>query len=255
MNTGIQDSLNLGWKLSLVLKGHASAPILATFTEERLPVVAEMLDLTTVILNKTVGEVGSTAGWDRGDALKQLGVNYRLSSIVLEEEDKKHEGNGMSSNHSWYYVEPGRFVQAGDRAPDAPGLFNLGDGESTPTRLFKLLSPSQHTIIIFLDRISDAKKDLELSFLKNYPTDLIRTIAIISPGHEYNSLLSGGAFDVYEDRDGHAYRAYNGPEGLARFFAIRPDGVVGARVGSPGRLKAYFDNIFHGASMSVPASE
>jgi len=254
MNTGIQDSFNLGWKLSLVLKGHANAPLLATFTEERLPVVAEMLDLTTIILNKTVGEVGSTAGWNRGDALKQLGVNYRLSSIVLEE-GKKHEGDGMSSNHSWYYVEPGGFVQAGDRAPDAPGLFNLGDGESTPMRLFKLLSPSHHTIIIFLDRISDAKKDLELSFLKNYPTDLILTIVIISPGHGSNALPSGGAFDAYEDRDGHAYRAYNGPEGLARFFAIRPDGVVGARVGSAGRLKAYFDNIFHGASMSVAASE
>jgi len=163
---------------------------------------------------------------------------------VLEEEDKQHEGDEMSSNHFWYYHEPGGFVQAGDRAPDAPGLFNLGCGESTPTCLFNLLSQSHHTIIIFLDRISDAKKDLELSFLKTYPTDLIRTIAIISLGHGSTALLSGVKFDVYEDREGHAYQIYNGPEGRQVFRY--PDGVVGARVGSAGRPKAYFDSIFHG---------
>jgi hypothetical protein len=72
---------------------YSPPPLLDTYTEERLPVVAEVREA-----------------------------------------------------HSAYDVE------AGDRAPDAPGLFkvsleNQKSGEST--RLFKLLSPTHHTVLIF----------------------------------------------------------------------------------------------------------
>jgi len=43
MNSSIQDSFNLAWKLSLVYKGHASAALLDSYQEERLPIIAEML--------------------------------------------------------------------------------------------------------------------------------------------------------------------------------------------------------------------
>ena len=46
MNTGIQDSYNLAWKLALVLNGKASIEILNTYNEERLP-NAEQLTKTT----------------------------------------------------------------------------------------------------------------------------------------------------------------------------------------------------------------
>lgn len=39
MNTGIQDSYNLGWKLGCVIEGAPDAP-LDTYEEERLPVAA-----------------------------------------------------------------------------------------------------------------------------------------------------------------------------------------------------------------------
>ena len=48
MNTGIQDSFNLAWKLALVQRGLASPSLLRTYTEERLPVSAELLNQTTV---------------------------------------------------------------------------------------------------------------------------------------------------------------------------------------------------------------
>ena len=37
-NTGVQDAHNLAWKLSLVLKGQASAELLETYAAERVPV-------------------------------------------------------------------------------------------------------------------------------------------------------------------------------------------------------------------------
>lgn len=64
MNTGIQDSFNLGWKLAPVIKGFSPPSILGTYTEERLPVVAEMLNLTIKTLKTSVktpaNEVGTT---------------------------------------------------------------------------------------------------------------------------------------------------------------------------------------------------
>ncbi|MGH3955251.1 MAG: FAD-dependent monooxygenase [Mycobacterium sp.] len=46
MNTGIQDAMNLGWKLTAVLRGQASDELLDTYQEERHPVGAQVLALT-----------------------------------------------------------------------------------------------------------------------------------------------------------------------------------------------------------------
>ncbi len=46
MNTGLQDAYNLGWKLALVVKGHADAALLDTYAAERLPVARRLLSTT-----------------------------------------------------------------------------------------------------------------------------------------------------------------------------------------------------------------
>ena len=46
MNTGVQDAYNLGWKLGLVLRG-AHPALLDGYEEERLPVAASVLGITT----------------------------------------------------------------------------------------------------------------------------------------------------------------------------------------------------------------
>jgi 2-polyprenyl-6-methoxyphenol hydroxylase-like FAD-dependent oxidoreductase len=43
MNTGIQDMVNLAWKLALVLKGQAPSALLDTYEQERLPVIRDVL--------------------------------------------------------------------------------------------------------------------------------------------------------------------------------------------------------------------
>lgn len=44
MNTGIHGSVNLGWKLSLVLRGVAHPSLLATYESERLPNVQKLIN-------------------------------------------------------------------------------------------------------------------------------------------------------------------------------------------------------------------
>ncbi|MFJ6566366.1 FAD-dependent oxidoreductase [Streptomyces sp. NPDC091292] len=92
LNTGVQDAYNLGWKLGAVLHGAAPVSLLATYEEERRPIAADVLGLSTSVHR------GETR---RGDATRQLGLGYRDSS--LSEETRT--------------ANPGP-VRAGDRAPD-----------------------------------------------------------------------------------------------------------------------------------------
>ena len=46
MNTGIQDMINLGWKLAFVLQGKADPKLLDTYNDDRFPVIENVLSKT-----------------------------------------------------------------------------------------------------------------------------------------------------------------------------------------------------------------
>ncbi|MGW6422199.1 FAD-dependent monooxygenase [Nocardia sp. NPDC055053] len=46
LNLGVQDAVNLGWKLAAVLNGNAPDTLLATYNQERHPIAATVLQLT-----------------------------------------------------------------------------------------------------------------------------------------------------------------------------------------------------------------
>ena len=54
MNTGLHDVWNLVWKLDLFLRGHGNDRLLDSYTEERLPVIKNVID-TTDFLTKAMG--------------------------------------------------------------------------------------------------------------------------------------------------------------------------------------------------------
>ncbi|MFG2807279.1 FAD-dependent oxidoreductase [Streptomyces massasporeus] len=91
LNTSVQDAYNLGWKLGAVLRDGADAALLDSYEEERRPVAAEMLGLSTRVHR------GETR---RGEATRQLGLGYRESELTRETR-----------------TDPGA-PRAGDRAPD-----------------------------------------------------------------------------------------------------------------------------------------
>jgi hypothetical protein len=49
MNSGIQDAINLGWKLALAAQGAASPALLDTYSQERRPLARAVLALTHVL--------------------------------------------------------------------------------------------------------------------------------------------------------------------------------------------------------------
>jgi hypothetical protein len=124
MNTGIQDAINLGWKLTAVTGG-ASPALLDTYEAERRPVAASVLALSNARLAQVLGQQG--LGVRRDASTIQLGVNYRGSVLARDDRDETAS------------------LRAGDRAPDATGLATT-DGEH---RLFDLTRGGRFTLLSF----------------------------------------------------------------------------------------------------------
>lgn len=119
LNTSVQDAYNLGWKLAAVANG-APETLLDSYEQERRPVAASVLGLSTKLL-------GSLQRGDmrRGREVHQLDIGYPQSSITFENAER-----------------PGNLC-AGDRAPDAPLLGAAGQ----TLRLFDLFKGTHWTLL------------------------------------------------------------------------------------------------------------
>ena len=242
LNTSIQDSFNLGWKLSLVVKRLAHPSLLDTYSEERLPVVAEMLKQTTKLLNGMVKSSKDDGAWNRSGPALQLGINYRWSSIVLDEVKKTEPSaqDSIDERSNSYGAGVNNDLQAGDRAPDSSDLIPLRpDLIYKRSSLFRdVFGTSYHTVLIFAQLV-DAKASLQC--VAGYPKDVLR-IAVIVPSQQAVPIDLPDHVDlVFEDREGHAHEAYTGRK--CGVIVVRPDGVVGAMAKDPQWLDRYFKGI------------
>ncbi|KAJ7255855.1 FAD binding domain-containing protein, partial [Mycena haematopus] len=239
LNSSVQDALNLGWKLALVATGRAPIALLDSYSAERLPIIAQMLKLTTALYKKTAESVGAgdVATWTsasaRGGTLGMLGVNTQGSPIVLSDDDHA----ATASGGAYSAATPGS-ARAGYRAPDAPELFNA-DGKTT--RLFDVFGPAAHTVLVFGGDAS-AHDALKLA-LVGWPKGTERTVLIRRAGEKRDSEVLQ---EMLEDRGGHAYAAYAGDTtaGGMTVVIVRPDGVVGAVVSKTEGIGRYGRLIF-----------
>ncbi|KAJ6569265.1 FAD binding domain-containing protein [Mycena capillaripes] len=244
LNSSVQDSANLGWKLALAAKGLASPTLLDTYSAERLRVIAQMLKLTTELYNQSfdalrAGAEADDKVWSRGGDLRMLGVNYCGSAIVLEA-GAVPGGASTDSPYSQAHVDGAR-VQAGYRAPDASGLVCVrsGSGSDTDTSkmtsLFAVFSAAMHTVLLFGH--GDEANVAEV--LAGLPKDAVRAVEVLAPGQR-----TAGSVLVLEDQAGHAYAGYGMNANEPTVVVVRPDGVVGAVVSSVEGVEQYFKKIF-----------
>ncbi|PBK76206.1 monooxygenase [Armillaria solidipes] len=248
MNTGVQDCMNLGWKLAMVEKGLAPKTFMESYTHERLPVVASMLDQTTALLNKTFGRTPDNFdGWKRGYELRQFGVNYRGSPIIVDE----------TPSDASEIVDPYRSgndgtVRGGDRAPDAPGLISVGQpSDKYLSTLFDIFGPTHHTLLLFSD--DKEKQTAILESVKKYPANILKRVVVLSENTDVKSSDLHAEL-VFKDKDGYAYQNYVIKSRTLDTVVVRPDGVIGALVSGVDGLKTYFDGIFAPDVEKVAAS-
>ncbi|MGI8333047.1 FAD-dependent monooxygenase [Actinomadura scrupuli] len=136
LNTSIQDSANLGWKLAAVLEGHAPAGLLESYHAERHPVGRRVVRMSAGLLRfvLTVPPVLCTArNVVARSATRARPVTRRLAGMV-------------SGVDIAYPARHGAHRLAGRRAPDVP----LRDGrrlyEALRTRRFVLVMPEGEAV-------------------------------------------------------------------------------------------------------------
>lgn len=258
VNTSIQDSLNLGWKLALVAKGYAQPSLLESYTKERIPVIAEMLSQTTRLLNETFSDLDiSPYKREMGASLLQLGVNYRWSPIVLDERKalqvrKAAAEEGLYSDYGYstddiakdcYGTESDGQLRAGDRAPDSSHLLPADPNKPTglftrkSVRLFQLFDAARHTALIFPALVGCG---LVLKELARYPKDLVRSVVIVKHGGSIPASSSSADF-VLEDSQGYAHNSYL--TNTCGLIIIRPDGIIGGILHDHLSVHRYFRSV------------
>src|ERR1700732_1896558 len=136
MNTGIQDMVNLTWKLALVLKGQAPPALLDTYEQERLPVMRNVL-FKTENLTDIIASEKQFGPWTQQAEKAQDAIATRMCQLAIG-----YRNSPLSAT----YVQEG--LHAGDRVPELPVRYRAEGGANWQERtLFSLLDPSRFTLL------------------------------------------------------------------------------------------------------------
>ena len=241
MNTGMQDALNLSWKLALTVKGQASPRLLESYEVEREQVGEGLLHGTEratrmvltrnpllLALRNALAPVFFSslpgAAHRLAEALSELSIAYPHSPITSDQRDKKGA------------------LRAGDRAPDA----QVRRGEETEQQsLFELFN-SQCSVLLVLTGQQEATAverqwhEIEALLAEGYDrmieAYLVTEKAAAGSEQAARSLLS--------DFAGELHRRYEAEHG--GLLLVRPDGYISfwGPFDATEALRAYLQDLF-----------
>ena len=227
MNTGIGDAYNLGWKLALVVKGHAHDSLLDSYEAERMPFARAILngsdrgfslvgDATNSITQRLKVFIAPPLFWIVSQVptlrrrafwfISQLWTNYEESPAVEHSEPSK------------------RGPKAGERAPY--GFFEVGPDPGKS--IFELLRGPDHHLLLFEGEKPDPVK-----------LDVTR--------EEIQSLLYRYAASVsiepVSSGNRKLHKSYGAKE--SRLFLVRPDGHIAysGKTSDLVGLRMYLDRV------------
>ena len=145
MNTGIQDMVNLCWKLALVTGGQATPDLLDTYGAERLPVVTQLVRTTeraTQLFNSTSPLVHRALSYLAPLALGRDRVQARAATTVGQT-GVSYRGGPLAPSPSPAGQPHPDGLHPGDRVPD----LELTAG-GRPARLYQLLDLAGLTLLV-----------------------------------------------------------------------------------------------------------
>jgi hypothetical protein len=131
LNTGVQDAMNLGWKLAQVVKRISPQSLLDTYHAERHPVAAR-------VMRDTMAQVALLRTDDRTTALRDS-----VSELLSMDEPRKRFGARMSGLDIHYDLGAGHPL-LGRRMPDLDLVTANG-----PLRVFSLLHAARPVLLNF----------------------------------------------------------------------------------------------------------
>lgn len=134
LNTGLQDAVNLGWKLAQVINGVSSEALLDTYHAERHPVAAR-------VLRTTMAQVALQRTDDRTEALRDI-----MLELLGMEEPRRRIAAEMSGLGIRYDLGEGHPL-LGRRMPDLDLITPEG-----PVRVFAHLHQARPVLLNFSER-------------------------------------------------------------------------------------------------------
>jgi hypothetical protein len=139
LNIGVQDAVNLGWKLAQVVNGTTPESLLDTYQAERHAIGARVLELT-------MAQTALNGADERMKALRKT-----LSELLSMDEPRKRYAALMSGLDIHYDLGTGHPL-LGRRMPDLglvieSGVIESGVIESGPRRLFTLLHAARPVLL------------------------------------------------------------------------------------------------------------
>jgi 3-(3-hydroxy-phenyl)propionate hydroxylase len=129
LNIGVQDAINLGWKLAQVVDKTSPESLLDSYHAERHPVGAR-------VLRNTMAQVALSSPGDRHQALRDT-----MTELLGMDEPRKHIAAMLSGLDIHYDLGEGHPL-LGRRMPDLD--VNTADG---PTRVFNLLHDARPVLL------------------------------------------------------------------------------------------------------------
>jgi len=220
MNIGIQDAVNLGWKLALTCTGRATPALLDSYPAERRQAARRTVRGTGFFTRLTLLHHPALTLARRRLlplALARPKVRTRIE-WALSELDISYTAHARTGSPDGTAPAPA----AGDRAPDA----TLYDTANRPTRLLEALRDDQYSLILAGTAQPDADQRL---------ARIERVLASYADIHGYRVTPGPDRFahtpapiTALIDRDGRFHHQYRIEQ--PTLLLLRPDGYLAARV-------------------------
>lgn len=241
MNTGIQDALNLSWKLALTVKGLAAPGLLESYEVEREQVGEALLrgteratrmaltrhPLLLTLRNTLAPIIFSTlpgAAHRLAEALSEISIAYPHSPIVVDSRDKKGT------------------LHAGDRAPNA--LVRLSE-VAEPQPFFDLLNSERSILLVLVGQQKASEfegqwHEIESLLAEGYDR-VIEAYLVTEKAPSGSEQVNR---QILYDFTGELHRRYEAEQGGV--ILIRPDGYIGfwEHSGVPETLRTYVQTLF-----------
>jgi 2-polyprenyl-6-methoxyphenol hydroxylase-like FAD-dependent oxidoreductase len=222
MNSGMQDALNLAWKLGMVLRKEAPAELLDTYHTERHPVDARLRRETDLMFETFML---------RNPVLKGL-RDIALRGIVLLPPLHKRLAQDLSnlgisfrrSERSRMQVSrrmPKSALRTGDRAPDT----ELWGSHGSVSRLYELLRESGYVFFVFVEATYLAENRRRIATLvrevkENY-RGIVRPYVVLDEGDPGATNVDATAFIDFKLQFRNKFGARHGS-----LVMVRPDGYL-----------------------------
>jgi 3-(3-hydroxy-phenyl)propionate hydroxylase len=129
LNLGVQDAVNLGWKLAQVVNGTSPESLLDTYQAERHPIGAR-------VLQTTMAQTALNPGDERTKALRET-----ITELFRMDEPRRRYGALMSGLDIHYDLGPGHPL-LGRRMPDLDLVTDSG-----PQRVYSLLHHARPVLL------------------------------------------------------------------------------------------------------------